>query len=46
MSFSHDGWESDEGPFASAAYTWAQLLGILGRYAETGAEAPRFTRAG
>ena len=46
VSFTHDGWASDDGPFAGAAYTWAQLLGTLTGYAETGTEGPLFARAG
>jgi uncharacterized protein YndB with AHSA1/START domain len=44
LHFSHDGWASDEGPFAMSAYTWGQLLGILKTYAETRTAAPLFTR--
>jgi uncharacterized protein YndB with AHSA1/START domain len=44
VHFNHDGWASDEGPFAMSAYTWAQLLGVLKTYAETGTPTPLFTR--
>jgi uncharacterized protein YndB with AHSA1/START domain len=42
VHFSHDGWATDEGPFATAALTWAQLLLSLKRFAETGADTPLF----
>lgn len=41
----HDGWASDEGPFAMSAYTWGQLVGILKTYTETGVSTPLFTRS-
>jgi hypothetical protein len=44
VRFDHDGFATDEGPFASAAYTWGQLIGILKTYAETGAAGPLFTK--
>lgn len=44
VHLAHDGWTSDEGPFASAAYTWAQLLGTLKRHAEIGEVNPLFTK--
>lgn len=43
VHFNHDGWASDEGPFPSSAYTWAQLQGTLKSYVETGRPAPLFT---
>jgi uncharacterized protein YndB with AHSA1/START domain len=45
LHFTHEGWAADTGPFATSAYTWAQLLGVLKTYAETGAATPLFTRA-
>jgi uncharacterized protein YndB with AHSA1/START domain len=43
VHFAHEGWADDTGPFATSAYTWAQLLGVLKAYAETGAATPLFT---
>ena len=44
VHFSHDGWASDEGPFASSALTWGRLMDTLKSYAETGVGAPLFTK--
>jgi hypothetical protein len=44
VHFSHDGWASDEGPFASSALTWGRLMDTLKTYAETGVAAPLFPK--
>ena len=45
VHFAHDGWASDDGPFASSALTWGRLMDSLRRYAETGTTAPLFRAA-
>jgi uncharacterized protein YndB with AHSA1/START domain len=42
LHFNHDGWATDEGPFASSALTWARLMDSLKSYVETGTGAPLF----
>lgn len=44
VHFAHDGWASDDGPLAGAAFTWGQLLVRLKGFAESGNVAPLFTR--
>ncbi|MEU4295104.1 SRPBCC domain-containing protein [Kribbella sp. NPDC026596] len=44
VHFSHDGWATDEGPFASSALTWGRLMDTLKGYAETGIAAPLFPK--
>jgi uncharacterized protein YndB with AHSA1/START domain len=45
VHFAHDGWASDDGPFASSALTWGRLMDSLKRFAETGTTAPLFRAA-
>jgi hypothetical protein len=40
VHFSHDGWGSDEGPFATSALTWARLMLSLRQFVETGSGTP------
>jgi uncharacterized protein YndB with AHSA1/START domain len=44
VHFSHDGWATDGGPFPSSALTWAQLMGSLKSFVETGTGAPLFRK--
>lgn len=44
VHFNHDGWKSDEGPFAMSAYTWGQLMVTLKNYVEKGKAAPLFRK--
>lgn len=44
VHFSHDGWASDAGPFASSALTWGRLMDTLKTYVETGVAAPLFPK--
>jgi hypothetical protein len=45
IHFSHDGWPSDDGPLATAALTWGQLMLTLKQHCETRTNAPLFRRA-
>jgi uncharacterized protein YndB with AHSA1/START domain len=42
VHFSHDGWPTDEGPFAGSALTWGALMFSLKSYIETGTGQPLY----
>lgn len=45
VHFNHDGWASDEGPFAMSAYTRGQLMITLKERGEKGKAVPLFRKA-
>jgi len=45
VHFAHEGWASDDGPFASSALTWGRLMDSLKLFAETGTPKPLFHAA-